>query len=370
MNFVEIAATAIEGDPTATDMELICRSAVAEKMRESRRLLTADEVEDLVKDEVVEETAVDPEEIVEEEGELALSDIEWDSIPEEDKVEVELGDEVIEGCVVAGKFHPAKIHPDSSVSRYARRITASMEEQAHIGSTLGITPKCLYNPVPDVTMPCPHCASRNVTPVWYDAGEVIALCNDCAEEFDASIEDVAKATLAERTVEDIDILPEHDVFGSVWYGEDGKFGYEVYASGDLVEDGAAETFEEIQERFDDIADAYEEIGEGTVIDLTSGDSEIIIDIDDDRIELESGKTASRARIARMVVDKRAFLDNSSRRRNVFVAGRMYAGKNGEQVLVTKAGGKLECEVWKPMMDGRVSMQLVTFTPKQLEAFLG
>ena len=370
MNFVEIAANAIEGDVTASDMELMCRAAVAQKMRKARRFLTAEEILDITNDTVIEETAIDPEDIIEAEGELDVTDIEWESVPEEDKVEVELEEETVEGMVVGGKFYRANLRPDTSVSRYAQRIATSMDEQAHYATTFGVAPKALFNPVPDVTMPCPKCASRNVTPVWYDKGEVIACCNECSHEFDASIEDVAKATLAERTVEDIDILPEFEVFGSVWYGEDGKFGYEVYASGDMVESGDSDTFEWIQDHFDDIADTYEEISEGTVIDLPSGDSEVVIDIDDDRIELESGKTASRARIARMVVNKKAFINNANATRTAFVEGNIYEAKSGAQVFVKRAGKELECEVWEPMVDGRIAHRLVNFTTKQLSNYLG
>ena len=353
MSFIDRAAEAVELEPAASDLEEACRAEVASAMRGQRRMLTAEEIEDIVTDVVEEETEADPADFVEG-GEIVMSDAEWDSV--EDKVVFESEDGPVEGAVIAGRFLPAS------------RIACSMDEQAVLASTVdGIAPQALYNPVPDVKMPCPRCASSNVTPVWYDAGRVTALCNDCDEEFDASIDEVAHATLAEETVEDIDILPEHEVFGSVWNSGDG-FGYEIYASGDLVDAGELDTFEEVQERFDDIADAFDDIEEDTVIEI-DGDSDVVIEIEADKVALGSGKNASRIRLARMVADRRAFLDNSNVLRNGYRAGERFATEDGYIELDEVTEDEILAYVTSPTADGRISCEYVAFTPRELSARL-
>ena len=246
MNIIEKLATAIAQEPS-TELEGICRHAVAIEMRNAKRMLTAEEIEDVV-DEVVDEEAIADLEDRYEDGEVEVSDAERGNIPEEDIVTMQDEDgEVVEGVVVEGKFARLVIVPDVSKRTISASIANHSDMLAHMANmNEGINLKSLYHPVPDVNMPCPACASRNVTPVWYDSGQVVACCNDCDMEFDASINDVAHATLAERTVEDIDILPEHEVFGSVWLSGDG-FGYEIYASGELIDSGEEDDYEEPDE---------------------------------------------------------------------------------------------------------------------------
>ena len=366
MNVVEIAARNVEGFRSGSDVEQACRKAVARVMRSERRLLTADEVEDVVEDVVDAETSVDVEDKVEGDH-VEMTDVEWDSVPVEEKVMFDKDNgEVVEGVVVGGRLLPVKLSKDFRASVIAERINMEVSSTAHLANVNeGVNVKSLYHPVPDVKMPCPKCASENVTPVWYDDGEVIACCNSCGNEFEADVDVVAKATLAERTVEDIDILPEFDVFGSVWYQEDGKFGFEVYSSGDLVDAGDADTFEEVQERFDDIADAYDELDEGVEVDFANGESDVIDVVDGDELLLEGGKRASRARVARMVADRKAFIDKSKVARCDFRPGQVVATRLGNFVVESSKKKLVSGTMVRCTADGRLSEQPTRFTPLEL-----
>lgn len=364
MDVIEIAASAIERDPmSVSDTESNCRLAVARAMREGGRLLAADEVEDIVGDVVSDETYVDIDSVEPDGGgEVELTDAEWESVDSDDKVVY--GDTV--GMVVGGRFCPVRIVEDTRAAHISYRISKSMEYQAHVIASLGIDERSLYHPIPDVAMPCPRCASSDVTPVWFDGGEVIACCNDCGCEFDASVSDVMRATLADRTVEDIDILPEHDIFGSVWCSDGGRFGYEVYASGELVDSGEEDTFEDVQGRFDDIADAYEDISEGAVIDLTNGGSEVIECIDGDKVTMEGGRTASRARLARMMADGIAYADRSGVASAHVREGQRIALSHGRLADVVSVGSDgVYLDVYEGVADGRVACRQVRLTMRQL-----
>lgn len=370
MNVVEIAARNVEGFRSGSDVECACRFAVARKMRAERRLLSSDEVEDVVEDVVDAETSVDVEDRVDGDH-VEMTDVEWDSVPVEDKVMFDKEDgEVVEGVVVGGRLLPVKLSSDFRASVIAERINMEISSTAHLANVNeGVNVKSLYHPVPDVKMPCPRCASENVTPVWYDNGEVIACCNSCGNEFDADVNVVAKATLAERTVEDIDILPEFDVFGSVWYQDNGKFGFEVYSSGDLVDAGDADTFEEVQERFDDIADAYDELDEGVGIDFASGKSDVIDVVDGDELVLEGGKRASRARIARMVADGMAFVDKSNVATFRLAPGQVVATRFGNFVVESCGRKSVYGSVVRCTPDGRVGEQPMRLTMSELDKVL-
>lgn len=350
MSIIDRLAAAIDKEPS-TELEGICRRAVAMEMRRAKRMLTADEIDDIVEDVVEEEAHADLEERFDGES-VNVSDLEAENIPEDELVTFTDDDgEEIEGVVVEGRFARLKIRPDSSVRTISASISKHSESLAIMAnSNEGINLQSLYHPVPDVNMPCPVCASRDVTPVWYDNGQVIACCNNCNREFDASIDDVAHATLAEQTVEDIDILPEHEVFGSVWLNGSG-YGYEVYASGELVDSGEADRYDDVIERFDDIADAFDDIEEDSQVDFTNGESDVVDEIDGDDVYFEAGRKASRIRLARMVADGKAFVDNSRVASIGFVRrGRSYRMKGGSRFEVDS--------VWNGGVDGR----LVSCTP--------
>lgn len=364
MNAIERIARDLESSPSASDMEDICRSEVAGIIRESKRLLTADEVEDIVDDVVADEAIAEPE--VSDDGVIEMSELEWDNVPDEEKVKVDEGGDIVEGMVVAGMFRPVALHKDYRPKHIASNISKHIESLARLAATNdGIDYRSMFNPVPDVVMPCPKCASRDVTPVWYDAGEVVACCNHCGNEFHAGIDDVAHATLAERTVEDIDILPEHNVFGSVWCNDNGNFGWEIYASGDLIDSGESESFEVIQDRFDDIADAYDEISEDTVIDLDNGSDEKIVEINGDEITMESGRSASRIRIARMVADRKAFIDNSHVQTMRVHIGSVYSTADGASVIVSSVEPDgIYASVIRCGSDGAVHEDFVRFSERE------
>lgn len=369
MDIIENIADAIEQEPSS-DMEAMCREEVAMEMRSQRRMLTADEIEDIVEDIVEDEAIADLSVERVDEGEITVTEPERANIPDEDIVLVEDGDdEDVEGVVIGGRFARLNVVPDRSASVIAKSISRHSEALAHMANVNeGINLKSLYHPVPDVAMPCPVCASRNVTPVWYDRGEVIAHCNSCDHEFDASVEDVAHATLAERTVEDIDILPEYDVFGSVWLENDG-YGYEVYAEGELVDSGAVDTYEEVLERFDDIADAYDEIGEGTQVDFSSGDSEMVEIMADDDVYFGAGRKASRIRLARMVADGAAFIDNSMRKELSFTAGQVFESQSGSVIVDSVMPDGIYATMISCAPDGHIAERVARFTPKQLDSML-
>lgn len=361
MSFIEDAAMAVQNDPmSASDFETGCRFAVASKMRECRRLLAENEVEDIVEDMVGDYSYVDPEDRISEDS-VEMTDIEWDLYPEGEKVVY--GEE--DGVVVGGRFYPVRISEDSRVASVSKRIYSSISEIAHIAGSLGMNERSLFHTVPDVNMPCPCCSSRNVTPVWFDDGDVTACCNDCGFEFDASLDDVALATIEERTVEDVDIIPEMDIFGSVWCRSDGRLGYEVYGSGELVDAGDAGSFSEVLARFDDIADAYDSISEGVGIDFTSGGSESVAGIEDDSLVMRSGRTASRIRVARMVADGSALLDMSHVERISAVPGQGFHYANGSIVVSSVEGGLIYADVWEPRPDGRLACVKSRFTEAQL-----
>ena len=368
MDIIEIAANAIARDPmSVSDTESSCRFAVARSMRANKRLLAENEIEDIVCDVVAGDTYVDADSLEPDaDGEVEMTDTEWDSVDSDDKVVY--GDKV--GMVVGGRFCPVRIVEDTRAAHISYRIAKSMEYQAHTLASLGIDEKSLYHPIPDVAMPCPKCASSNVTPVWFDGGDVVACCNDCGCEFDASVDDVLRTTLADRTVEDIDIIPEHDVFGSVWCSDGGRFGYEVYASGELVDSGEEDTFEEVQDRFDDIADAYDSIDEGMVVDLTNGNSEIIEDIDGDKVTMEGGKTASRARLARMIADGTAYADMSSISRISFREGQHIVLSHNRRADVVGVGdGCVYIDMYEGLADGRVACRQVRLSKRQLSEMM-
>ena len=366
MSIIERLATEIEQEPSS-ELESMCRQTVAAEMRHAKRLLTAEEIEDIA-DSVFEEEAIADLENVED-GEVVVTEHERRNIPEDEIVMVDEDGEVVEGVVVEGRFARLVVVPDRHCERVAKRIATHMESLAlMVNVNEGVNLKSLYHPVPDVNMPCPKCSSRNVTPVWFDSGQVIACCNDCCAEFDASIDDVAHATLAERTVEDIDILPEFEVFGSVWLEDEG-YGYEIYASGEVIDSGAADTFNEVQERFDDVADAYEEIEEGAQVDFTSGESDVIDVIDEDDIFFEAGKKASRARLARMIVDKRAFLDKSAMSGYRIFVGQGFHSPRGSLVVENVLPEGIYARLVTATADGRIQERVARFTEKELRNYV-
>ena len=370
MSVFDKLADAIAADTIVSDIEHLCRVHVAGEIKRERRLLAEDEVEDIVEDVVDGESFVELEDAVSDDGFIDMTDAEWENVPADDKVVLEKDDgNDVEGAVVGGRFLPVRLHEDPRPASIARRINASIKEAAHIANSVdGVNVKSLYHPVPDVCMPCPACASRDVTPVWFDSGEVVACCNRCGAEFDASTDEVARATLAERTVEDIDILPEFDVFGSVWCQDDGRFGYEVYASGELVDSGAADTFEGVQERFDDIADGFDDIEDGSSIVFENG-PEDVEDVDGDRVVFEGGRAASRIRLARMLADHVAYLDNSGVTRMKLSPGMEFSSQMGTVVVASVDGDEVYANLIRCASDGRVVEDYVRYTRPQFKRML-
>lgn len=369
VNVIARAVEAILSEPCSGDIEEMCHISVANVIKQSRRLLSADEVEDIVEDVVDGETLVDPEDMLDGD-ELRMSDIEWDSVEPERKVDAD----GVEGCVIGGRFYPVSTFPDQRAGMYASRIAAVIQSVANTANlTEGVNIRSLYHPVPIANIGCPRCASTDVTPVWYDDGRVTACCNKCLAEFDADIEDVAQATLVDKTIEDVDILPEHDIFGSVWYSGDGRYGFEVYSSGELVDSGEAGSLHDIQERFDDIADAFDDIEDGVEVDFTNGNSAVVDAVDgDDVVLVDDGReaSASRIRLARMVVDKKAYIDGSGRLSMDFRPGDVVVSKNGSRIRVDEvAGGKVFSTVTMPKEDGGISQFRLSSTPREFHDIL-
>ena len=366
MNVIATVVDNLISEPCSCDIEDMCRRSVAMEIKAGRRLLSSDEVDDVVEDVVEEETAVDVEDHVDGDF-IRMSDIEWKSVSSSKKVTY--GSEV--GCVVNGSFLPVRTYPDPRPSMYADRISKIIEGAANMANISdGVNIKSLYHPVPAINVSCPKCASRNITPVWFDDGRVTACCNECFAEFDASIDDVDDATLADRTVEDVDIIPEQEMFGSVWYAGDGVYGYEIYSFGELVDSGEAASFSEIQDRFDDVADAYDALEENVVVDFATGDSEEINDVSDSHLGFAGGRSASRAKVARMVADGQAFIDVSKVSSLDFRAGDVFRKRDGSMVSVDRVSrGSVLATVTRPMSNGSVSRFEVSASPFEFERII-
>ena len=212
-------AEEVEDHPSPTDLEDVCRHAVASFIRHSDRLPDADEVADIVDETVEAEDMVDPADAVDEEsGEVVLTEEQLDNLDDDETVEVE-GRKM---AVVNGRAMPIRVVSNPMPGRIASRIVASIGASHLALQAEGVevpTIDSLEHEHEDVIVLCPECASTNCTDVWYDDACVTSICNDCGAEFSRSMVDDADATVEELTTEDIAIVEDGDVsiFGTTWY---------------------------------------------------------------------------------------------------------------------------------------------------------
>lgn len=294
----------IEDGISASDVEEICREAVVDEVLERARLITEEEIQRILEPVVRGEMIVDPEERIDGEH-VDVTDVEYDNLPDEAKVEGASDGE--KKVVVRSRVYAARIRPDMNAKVIAAKIaneirTAFFEIRSQSGIDLDFD--SLHRSEPDADKGCPHCGSANTTPVWYDAGCMTVHCNSCDSDFEASMKGAGKLSLKERTIEDYDIVPEADIFGSVWYDDGGDrdyrepgYPYEIFQDGEPVFMGWCSDFEDVMADFDDFSRKWHEISEGmSVYSSESGRELKVSSLDGSSVFF--GKTrASRAKIA-------------------------------------------------------------------------
>jgi hypothetical protein len=294
----------IEDEISVSDVEEICREVVVDEVLERARLITEDEIQRIIEPVVRRETIVDPEERIE--GDYVdVTDVEYENLPDESKVEGASDGE--KKVVVRSKVYTARIRPDMNARVLASKIageirTAFFQVKSYSGIDLDFD--SLHREQPDADTGCPHCGSADTTPVWYDAGRMTVHCNSCDADFEASMRGTDKLSLKERTIEDYDIVPEADIFGSVWYDDGGDhdyrepgYPYEIFQDGESVLMGWHSSFEDVMDDFDDFSRKWHEISEGMSIYSSESGRELKVSSFDGSSVFFDGMKASRARIA-------------------------------------------------------------------------
>lgn len=294
----------IEDEISASDVEEICREVVVDEVLERARLITEDEIQRIIEPVVRRETIVDPEERIE--GDYVdVTDVEYENLPDESKVEGASDGE--KKVVVRSKVYTARIRPDMNARVLASKIAGEIRAaffQVKSYSGIDLDFDSLHREQPDADTGCPHCGSADTTPVWYDAGRMTVHCNSCDADFEASMRGTDKLSLKERTIEDYDIVPEADIFGSVWYDDGGDhdyrepgYPYEIFQDGESVLMGWHSSFEDVMDDFDDFSRKWHEISEGMSIYSSESGRELKVSSFDGSSVFFDGMKASRARIA-------------------------------------------------------------------------
>ena len=294
----------IEDEISVSDVEEICREVVVDEVLERARLITEDEIQRIIEPVVRRETIVDPEERIE--GDYVdVTDVEYENLPDESKVEGASDGE--KKVVVRSKVYTARIRPDMNARVLASKIAGEIRVaffQVKSYSGIDLDFDSLHREQPDADTGCPHCGSADTTPVWYDAGRMTVHCNSCDADFEASMRGTDKLSLKERTIEDYDIVPEADIFGSVWYDDGGDhdyrepgYPYEIFQDGESVLMGWHSSFEDVMDDFDDFSRKWHEISEGMSIYSSESGRELKVSSFDGSSVFFDGMKASRARIA-------------------------------------------------------------------------
>lgn len=294
----------IEDEISVSDVEEICREVVVDEVLERARLITEDEIQRIIEPVVRRETIVDPEERIE--GDYVdVTDVEYENLPDESKVEGASDGE--KKVVVRSKVYTARIRPDMNARVLASKIAGEIRAaffQVKSYSGIDLDFDSLHREQPDADTGCPHCGSADTTPVWYDAGRMTVHCNSCDADFEASMRGTDKLSLKERTIEDYDIVPEADIFGSVWYDDGGDhdyrepgYPYEIFQDGESVLMGWHSSFEDVMDDFDDFSRKWHEISEGMSIYSSESGRELKVSSFDGSSVFFDGMKASRARIA-------------------------------------------------------------------------
>lgn len=294
----------IEDEISVSDVEEICREVVVDEVLERARLITEDEIQRIIEPVVRRETIVDPEERIE--GDYVdVTDVEYENLPDESKVEGASDGE--KKVVVRSKVYTARIRPDMNARVLASKIAGEIRAaffQVKSYSGIDLDFDSLHREQPDADTGCPHCGSADTTPVWYDAGRMTVHCNSCDVDFEASMRGTDKLSLKERTIEDYDIVPEADIFGSVWYDDGGDhdyrepgYPYEIFQDGESVLMGWHSSFEDVMDDFDDFSRKWHEISEGMSIYSSESGRELKVSSFDGSSVFFDGMKASRARIA-------------------------------------------------------------------------
>lgn len=294
----------IEDEISASDVEEICREVVVDEVLEQARLITEEEIQRILEPVVRGEIIVDPEERID--GEYVdVTDVEYDNLPDEAKAQDAAGGE--RKVLVGSKVYTAKIRPDMTARTLSKAI-ANEIKAAYFAvksqSGIDIDFDSLHRPEPECETGCPRCGSVNTTPVWYDAGCMTVHCNSCESDFEASMKGTEKLSLKERTIEDYDIVPEADIFGSVWYDDGGDhdyrepgYPYEIFQDGESVFMGWCSDFEDVMADFDDFSRKWHEISEGMSVYSSESGKELKVSSFDGSSVFFGKMRASRAKIA-------------------------------------------------------------------------
>ena len=335
-------AEMIEEGISASDLEEVCRQAVAEEILDRARLITEDEVRRLIEPIVRHETAVDPAEAVDG-GEVRLTDVEYDSLdPEQRAEDARTGARLV---MIGSRAYPARISPDQRAVTIAASLSREVAEAAYgVCLANGWDADSMYREAADAPA-CPGCGSLDTTPVWFDAGRMTVHCNGCGNEFEADMDEGPdELSMRDRTVEEYDVVPEAGIYASVWFeGSDSEFRpagfrYEVHMGDEVLYEGWSETSEGAFDAVEAYAAAYRSIEEGLGLLSTESGVGLTVDgVDGDEVRF-GGRTGSRARIA-SALSRGVFQACRSEMYDGFVAvGDVYENAEGDSMEVYASEG--------------------------------
>lgn len=330
----------IKSAMVASDIEEMCRYEVAQEMEYQDRILEDNEIEDIVDDVVRDEAIVDPISNIDDEGVVNVTDIEWENIPDSDKVTDTDGDESL---MIEGAVHKVSIRKDDRIERIASRISKDIDTIWRLGnlaSGINIDKESYKRVGADISAVCPDCGSANQTVVWYDDDMCVVHCNDCDAEYETALAE-DEMSVEERTVEDIPIYEDENdsIFGSVFY--DGELGWtwQIWHNGECIEQQLADDAGEAYGIFNAIRQEYESLAPGEIVkSVDDGSAEVIEDVSNDDVVI-GGRVASRIRIATDIAMDKAVIDDSDIYDFDVEAGDCYKNLVGEEIEVIAANGQ-------------------------------
>lgn len=330
----------IEDEISASDVEEICREVVVDEVLEQARLITEEEIQRIIEPIVRQEIVVDPEERVE--GDYVdVTDVEYENLP--DDVKVEGASDGERKVVVRSRVYTARIRPDMNARVIAKKMANEIRAaffEIKTASGIDLDFDSLHRVEPDAEKGCPKCGSANTTPVWYDAGYMTVHCNSCDSDFEASMKGTEKLSLKERTIEDYDIVPEADIFGSVWYDDGGDhdyrepgYPYEIFQGGESVFMGWCSDFDDVIADFDEFSQKWHEVSEGMSIYSSESGKELKVSSFDGSSVYFGGLRASRAKIAASAVKGTMRFGSSHLYEDEVRVGDLYQDRRGNSMEV-------------------------------------
>lgn len=332
---VAAIADIIEEGISASDVEEVCRGAVVDEIEERARLIVDDEIERLIEPIVGEEVVADPEERIDG-GEVELTDIEFENLPEESRAVDREGNRLV---IVSGRAYRARIFPDSTARTIAAKLSNEIRHALAMlkasGEALdGETVESLSEDA-DGRVECPDCGSEMVTMVWVGDGDETYLCSECGEEFSVPVgEGAGDPAIEDLTSETVDIVPG-EMFGTVCF--DGEsWPYEVWVDGECVQSGSADEPDEAYALFEEIGEVYASIGAGTEV-RCSGSSMTVRSVSGGVIDF-GGPTASRAKMSCLVVSGRAVASNPEEFVDEVREGDEWVNESGSSMTVERVDG--------------------------------